>query len=149
MIADLDGRASYDGGVGEEPDVNLAAQFARQSLLIMPSVVILQLDRRRHGGVDDARRFVGKALKFFPDAMALAGPIVLDQQAEEVFRFGAQLRLEQLGAPGVDRVLLLGQQENARGVAARHAARFRHEFPPPRWCARSTRDASLYRGSRR
>src|ERR1700736_1525509 len=147
----------------------------------MSPVVCSQLDRRRHGGMHDTGGLVGKSLELLPNAMDRAGPIVLDQQAQQVLRFGPELRLEklsqlhpapdthrrvlkcgdqdvvlerlvklgQLGPPGIDRVLLLGQLEYARGVAARYVARFRHESPPPRWCARSARGAFSHPGSRR
>src|ERR1700682_823209 len=58
------------------------------------------------------------------------------------------VQLRQLGPPGVGRVLLLGQLENSGRVPPRNVAGLRHESRPPRWHARSARDASLSPGSR-
>src|SRR3984893_12485508 len=59
------------------------------------------------------------------------------------------VQLRQLGPPGVDRLLLQGQLKNAAGVPSGNVADVRHGSRPPRWRARSARDASSRRGSRR
>src|SRR2546423_2930095 len=181
MIANLDRRPPDNARVGAELDSDLSTQFLRQDLLEMFAIIRLHLDRSPDKDMDDSGGLIGEPLEFLADAMDLASPVMLDQQAEQVFGSGAELRLEQLGqlhpsadahgrvversnqnvvlkefvefgkllAPGVDRILFLGQLENTDSVAARHAARFRHEPPPPRWCARSAPDASSHPGSRR